>query len=103
MRIATQVRRVSAGVLPVPRLGQRPGRLGPRRVEPAVQRRVLLHPQVGGGAEVVDATAQVDREATTVLTRAGGGRFFYWLGVHRDLFGQRAVGVGDADGGAGVL
>src|SRR5690348_7177096 len=70
----TSSRAGSAGELPVPRLRQRPLRLGPVRVEPAVEGRVLPHPEVGRVAEVLDAAAQVDGVPQPVLARPGLGR-----------------------------
>src|SRR4051812_42825191 len=89
---------LSAGELPVPRLGLLAVRLRPAGVEPAVERGVREHPGVLGGAEGLDAAAQVERRAPPVVARAracGQGRL---LRVHADLGRQRPIGVRDAQG-----
>src|SRR5580765_1055721 len=89
--LAARVCRASAGELPVPRFGQRAARLGPGRVVPAVERSVLLHPLVGGGAEGVDPTAQVEGDAQTVRAGARRGGPHAAAGLDRILLAQRAV------------
>src|SRR6476661_1643465 len=109
MGIPTQVATASRalrrlpGILPVPRLRERARGFGPVRVEPPVEGSVLLHPQVGRRPEALDAATQVHGPTHPVLAATGGGRPPAALLLDRELFGVGAVGVGDAEGGAGVL
>ena len=75
----------SAGVLPVPGLGLGPGRLGPRRVEPAELHGVVDQPLVLRRGEALHAVAEVGRETPAVVAHARGRSKARLLLLHDDL------------------
>src|SRR5450756_2921036 len=88
-------RKHSACELPVPGFRQHTRWLGPGRVEPPVERGIALHPQMRRGSEVLDASAEVNREAESVLAPPGSGRHLRARQLDRYLLGVRPVAVGD--------
>ena len=90
----------SAGELEVPGLGQRAAGRRPRRVEPAEQRSVLLHPPVRRELVLRPPTGPARGPGRAGSCRASprSGRGC----LHRDLLRERAVRVGDAQRHAGL-